>query len=98
MIFLKIIKIFVDFLDCLTKRKKDLIVEEQPPIEKKMETLESTLKLSHDWAQKRITYLSETNNDRDAISLIREFEEWFDPDIEEHDIISINFLSEKEDT
>ena len=61
-----------------------------------METLETALKSSHDWAQDRITYLSDTDNDRDAIALIREFEEWFDPDIEEHDIISINLKKMEE--
>ena len=61
-----------------------------------METLESTLKLSHDWAQDRITYLSDIENNRDAIALLREFEEWFDPEITEHDIISVNYTKDED--
>ena len=61
-----------------------------------METLESTLKLSHDWAQDRITYLSDIENIRDAIALLREFEEWFDPEIAEHDIISVNYMKDED--
>jgi hypothetical protein len=95
MIFLRLIKIFIDFLDYLTKRLEDSIVKEQSPIENKMETLESTLKLSHDWALDRITYLTDSENTESAFALLQEFEEWFDPEIEEHDIISVGILIEE---
>jgi hypothetical protein len=95
MIFLKFLKIFIDFLDYLTKRHRDSIVE-QPPIEEKMEALESTLRLSHDWAQDRISHLTDLDNTEDAFALLQEFEEWFDPEIEEHDIISMGILMEED--
>jgi hypothetical protein len=60
-----------------------------------METLESTLKVAHDWAQDRIGYLSDNDQDEDAIALIWEFEEWFDPEIKEHDIISVRYQGEE---
>jgi hypothetical protein len=63
-----------------------------------METLESTLKISHDWAQDRITHLTDSDNTEDAFALLQEFEEWFDPDIQEHDIISMGVLTDEEDT
>lgn len=63
-----------------------------------METLESTLKISHDWAQDRITHLTDLDNTEDAFALLQEFEEWFDPDIQEHDIISMGVLIDEEDT
>ena len=63
-----------------------------------METLESTLKISHDWAQDRITHLTDSDNTEDAFALLQEFEEWFDPDIQEHDIISMGVMTDEEDT
>ena len=61
-----------------------------------METLESALKVAHDWAQERIEYLNISERDEDATALIWEFEEWFDPEIEEHDIISVRYQGEDE--
>lgn len=63
-----------------------------------METLESTLKISHDWAQDRITHLTDADNTEDAFALLKEFEEWFDPEIDEHDIISMGVIEEEEDS
>jgi len=62
-----------------------------------MDTLEETLRLSHDWALNRIHKLSEGSNiDKvnDAMSIHREFKEWFDPKSEEHDIFSLEFIGE----
>jgi hypothetical protein len=61
-----------------------------------METLESTLKISHDWAQDRITHLTDVDNTEDAFALLKEFEEWFDPEIDEHDIISMGVIEEED--
>lgn len=94
--FLKWVK---NILKNLTKLPSPPIVDE-PILEKtiSMETLESTLKISHDWAQDRITHLTDSDNTEDAFALLQEFEEWFDPDIEEHDIISMGVLTDEEDT
>jgi len=62
-----------------------------------MDTLEETLRLSHDWALNRIHELSEGSNINkvnDAMSIHREFKEWFDPKSEEHDIFSLEFIGE----
>ena len=62
-----------------------------------MDTLEETLRLSHDWALNRIHKLSEGSNiDKvnDAMSIHREFKEWFDPKSDEHDIFSLEFIGE----
>ena len=62
-----------------------------------MDILEETLRLSHDWALNRIHKLSEGSNiDKvnDAMSIHREFKEWFDPKSEEHDIFSLEFIGE----
>jgi hypothetical protein len=94
--FLNLIK---HFLKYLTKQDNPSTVEEQiieNPIS--METLESTLKISHDWAKDRITYLSDLDNTEDAFALLQEFEEWFDQDVTEHDIISMGAIPDEEDT
>lgn len=61
-----------------------------------METLEQTLRNSHDWAIDRIHYLSERNLD-DAHAIQEEFSEWMNPNISEHDIFSIQYLGEKDE-
>jgi hypothetical protein len=94
--FLNLIK---HFLKYLTKQDKPSTVEEQiieNPIS--METLESTLKISHDWAKNRIDYLDCNNHERDASAVFQEFMEWLDPDVDEHDIISMCNLTDDEDS
>jgi hypothetical protein len=62
-----------------------------------MENLEETLKNSHDWALRRMNVLSEgsdVNKVNDAMSIHREFKEWFDPKSEDHDIFSLEFIGE----
>jgi len=62
-----------------------------------MDILEETLRLSHDWALNRIHELSEGSNINkvnDAMSIHREFKEWFDPKSDEHDIFSLEFIGE----
>jgi len=62
-----------------------------------MDTLEETLRISHDWALNRIHELSEGSNINkvnDAMSIHREFKEWFDLKSEEHDIFSLEFIGE----
>jgi hypothetical protein len=62
-----------------------------------MVTLEQTLKTSHDWAIERIHYLCDKNNEPDyqnAYAVQLEFSEWLDPNIEDHDIISLEYIGD----
>ena len=62
-----------------------------------METLEETLRFSRDWALKRMHVLSEgsdVNKVNDAMSIHREFNEWFDPKAEDHNIFSLEYIGE----
>ena len=62
-----------------------------------MVTLETTLKQSHDWAVDRIHTLCEENIEN-AHAIQSEFSEWLDPDILDHDIFSLEFIGEGDDT
>ena len=59
-----------------------------------METLENVLRLSHDWALDRINTLDGENNYQDSLAIKQEFSEWFDPEIEEHDIFSMTYMED----
>ena len=61
-----------------------------------METLERTLRQSHDWAVDRIHFLCE-NNIEDAHAIQSEFSEWLNPDIPEHDVFSLEYIGEEDD-
>ena len=61
-----------------------------------METLENTLTLTHDWAIDRIHSLCEINLE-DAYSIQCEFAEWLDPNTEEHDVFSLEFIGDTDD-
>ena len=61
-----------------------------------MVTLIDTLRQDHDWAVDRIHLLCEKNEEyqyQNAYAIQKEFEEWLDPNIDEHDIFSICFNS-----
>ena len=70
-----------------------------------MVTLEQTLQETHDWVVDRLhTLCDESPRDtmedaiqkvEDAHSLRSEFAEWLDPSISDHDIYSLEFLSNK---
>ncbi len=62
-----------------------------------METLEKTLKQSHDWAIDRMHFLCEDKNIEDAHAIQSEFREWLDPNIPEHDVFSLQYIGEKYD-
>ena len=62
-----------------------------------METLEKTLKQSHDWAIDRIYFLCEEKNIEDAHAIQSEFSEWLNPDIPEHDVFSLEYIGEGDD-
>ena len=63
-----------------------------------MVTLEETLRQSHDWAVDRIHFLREHNDYDNAQAIQSEFSEWMDPDIPEHDIFSLEYIGEENDT
>lgn len=58
-----------------------------------METLEKTLRQTHDWAVDRIHALCEYNIE-DAHAIQSEFSEWLNPEIEDHDIFSLVYIGE----
>jgi hypothetical protein len=62
-----------------------------------METLEQTLRTSHDWAVDRIHSLCEKKDYEDAHAIQSEFSEWLNPDILDHDIFSLQFIGEEND-
>jgi hypothetical protein len=61
-----------------------------------METLENTLLKTHDWAIDRIHSLCEIDLE-DAYSVQCEFAEWLDPNTEEHDVFSLEFIGDADD-
>jgi hypothetical protein len=62
-----------------------------------MVTLEQTLRTTHDWAVDRIHSLCEGNIEN-AHAIQSEFCEWLDPEIPQHDIFSLEFIGEEDDT
>ena len=60
-----------------------------------METLDSTVRLAHDWALDRINSMSkDVESIQDAYSILREFEEWIEPDTESNEIFSLEYIGE----
>lgn len=68
-----------------------------------MVTLEETLRQTHDWAVDRIHTLCEiptynvVDTLEDAHAIRSEFREWLDPNIEDHDIFSLEFIGDDND-
>tara|TARA_B100000085_G_C18413089_1_gene459441 strand:+ start:103 stop:297 length:195 start_codon:yes stop_codon:yes gene_type:complete len=64
-----------------------------------MVTLEKTLQLTHDWAIDRMHQLCENGYEsvQDAYAVQCEFSEWLNPEVEEHDIFSLEYLGEAYD-
>lgn len=68
-----------------------------------MVTLEDTLKTTHDWAVDRMhTLCQDPANDAveciaNAHAIHCEFFEWLDPDVEDHEIYSLDYLGEHDD-
>ena len=62
-----------------------------------MVTLEQTLQTTHDWAVDRIHTLCEENIEN-AHAIQSEFCEWLNPDILDHDIFSLEYIGEGNDT
>ena len=57
-----------------------------------METLEQTLKNTHDWSRERIHVLDKKKKNDDAYALFLEFEEWYDENVDDHDIFSLAYI------
>jgi|TARA_B100001094_G_scaffold320652_1_gene367194 hypothetical protein len=68
-----------------------------------MVTLAETLQQTHNWAVDRIHTLCEReendffSNLEDAYAIQNEFSEWLDPDIDDHNIYSLEYLGEEDD-
>ena len=69
--------------------------------ERTMETLQKTLRHTHDWALDRIEVLSSRSiNDRDfdlyedSNAIAQEFYEWVNPEIEDQEVISLEYIGE----
>jgi hypothetical protein len=62
-----------------------------------METLEKTLRTSHDWAVDRIHFLCEEKDYEDAHAIQSEFSEWLNPDIPDHDIFSLEYIGDSDE-
>ena len=69
-----------------------------------MVTLQQTLKDAHDWANSRIHNLVVSAMDlknpelvEDADCIRREFDEWLDPNLEDHDVFSMEYIGEGSD-
>jgi hypothetical protein len=61
-----------------------------------METLANSLRISHDWALERIDILNNKYNYEDSLAIKQEFSEWFNPEIEEHDVFSVIYMGEED--
>ncbi len=62
-----------------------------------MTTLEQTLRTSHDWAVNRINILNKKNNNADAEAIRSEFNEWMNPDIDDHDVFSLEYIGDEDE-
>ena len=63
-----------------------------------MVTLEQTLRTSHDWAVDRFHSLCEQKDYEDAHAIQSEFSEWLNPDIDNHDIFSLEYIGESDES
>ena len=67
-----------------------------------METLEKTLQVTHDWAVDRLHILCNMKTDdvlksvEDAHAIQSEFAEWLDPNLEDHEIYSLEYLGDND--
>ena len=66
-----------------------------------METLEDTLIEINDWSRERIHILCEngkveetTKSVDDAFAIFLEFEEWYDENVDDHKIFSMEYIGE----
>ena len=65
-----------------------------------METLEETLKNNYQWAIHRMNLLCTLGTYEDieeADSIRQEFKEWLNPNADDHDILSLEYIGEGSD-
>ena len=77
----------------MSSKDKNARLEETNDFLNTMTTLERTLRNSHDWAIDRIHELSEYDIEA-AHAIQTEFSEWLNPDIENHDIFSLEYIGD----
>ena len=69
--------------------------------ERTMESLDKTLYEVHEWARMRIATLTHSGNKEinalDEKCIREEFKEWLDPDLEDHDVFSMEYIGEGSD-
>ncbi len=69
--------------------------------ERTMESLDKTLYEVHEWARMRIATLTHSSNKEinalDEKCIREEFKEWLDPDLEDHDVFSMEYIGEGSD-
>ncbi len=67
-----------------------------------MEILEKTLQKTHEWAVDRMHILCDMKTDdvlksvEDAHAIQSEFAEWLDPNLEDHEIYSLEYLGDND--
>ncbi|MAR98291.1 MAG: hypothetical protein CMP80_04040 [Formosa sp.] len=67
-----------------------------------MEILEKTLQVTHEWAVDRMHILCDMKADdvlksvEDAHAIQSEFAEWLDPNLEDHEIYSLEYLGDND--
>ena len=67
-----------------------------------METLEKTLQVTQDWVVDRLHILCDMDTDdvlksvEDAHAIQSEFAEWLDPNLEDHEIYSLEYLGDND--
>ncbi len=67
-----------------------------------MEILEKTLQVTHEWAVDRLHILCDMKTDdvlksvEDAHAIQSEFAEWLDPNLEDHEIYSLEYLGDND--
>ena len=57
-----------------------------------MERLEETLSEIHERSRDRIHVLDKKKKNDDAYALFLEFDEWLNPEIDDHDIFSLEYI------
>ena len=77
----------------MSSEDKNARLEETDDFLNTMTTLEKTLRQSHDWAIDRMHELSEYDIEA-ARAIQKEFSEWLNPDIPEHDIFSLEYIGD----
>ena len=59
-----------------------------------MVTLKQTLQETHDWAVDRIHTLCDKKYNENAYAIQSEFCEWLNPNIENHDVYSLEYIGD----